>query len=249
MELVHTFTKKLETDVDRLNKILKMYSVSFQKNSKYHNVKLYTDTSSFYLLKDVYENIEIVDTSDLHFTDDLKFKTISLLNDNQLLIDSDIFLTKALDLKNNFDIICEVNILFINNSFYNYYVDIPNVFIENGVIDAIPFFSNKLLSVPNIGILKFKKESVKEEYINYYYKIKDWYIKNNISNKIENYSNLEISAVLAQYLLGLFAKEYGYSISYANEYNEYTHYSGNYKYTDKFYNEILRDKKEVNTII
>ena len=73
MELVHTFTKKLETDVDRLNKILKMYSVSFQKNSKYHNVKLYTDTSSFYLLKDVYENIEIVDTSDLHFTDDLKF--------------------------------------------------------------------------------------------------------------------------------------------------------------------------------
>ena len=80
MNLIYTFTKKLNES--NLDLYVQLWCDSYLNNKKYHNIKLYTDDESVDLFKNVFEDIEILNTNNVKFLDDLKIK----INPNSRLI-------------------------------------------------------------------------------------------------------------------------------------------------------------------
>ena len=153
--LVYCFTKKLsklaEGEQDKnFNIILDCLKKSVQLNSKFHKLKLYTDDFTYDLVKDLNIETKVIDYSRFRFIDDIKIQTLPLLEENEVLIDPDIFLYKKLDVKENYDLILERKDS-INTWWYN----------DERTL-AEPFNFSKLLNfvsnsgtVGNIGIMKF----------------------------------------------------------------------------------------------
>lgn len=243
MNLIYTFTKKLNhTSLDRT---LDLYKESFKINSKFHNIVLYTDTESQHLLNDVFTNIVIIDTNDVLFFDDLKFKVLSLLNDDDVLCDGDLFLNRRLWFNHNYDILCDtfVETKFTKHyDFYGYYRSVSNILIQNDIKKIIPFYNNELSKVINIGLLWFKNKETRNKFLELYFLQKHWILENGLEHRYKFTSDFKNTVTFSQYLLGLFAIEYNLKTEQFKNYCDYVHYSGSEKFHPDF---MKRFQKEL----
>jgi hypothetical protein len=239
MNLIYTFTKKLSKEAN-FEKLVKIYKESYKNNIRFHNIILYTNTESAYLFEDTFDKIILKDFDNVLLLDDYKYKVLNDLNDEDILFDSDIFLTQKLYINDNFELICDQNIKnILHTPFYTYYKDTIDLFLENKIEDTIPFFK-KINYAPNIGILKFKNKTIEREFLEYYWKMKNWFINSNLElshNLIQN--DNRVSAVFGQYLLGLFANEQKINISFLSDKNLYSHLSGDAKFHISFSKNLI----------
>ena len=105
--LVYCFSKKLSDNDDNFEKILYSLEKSIEYNSKFHKVKVYTDSLTYQFIEHLNIEIEIYPFSKFRFLDDIKIQTLPLLTENEVLIDPDVFLFKELCLNEDSDAIFE----------------------------------------------------------------------------------------------------------------------------------------------
>ena len=240
MNLIYTFTSKLLNENNN-NKIFEVYLNSYKNNIRFHNIVLYTDSYSYPIFKDTFNNIELFDMDNIKFTDDYKFAVLEKIGEDDLLIDGDIFLTHPLFIPNEYDVICETIVdNVMTNSYYEYYKNTVDILLENNINDVVDFFSNNINLVTNIGILKFKNKKYQNEYLHFYSLIRNWYISKKIEDKYNIIKNdYRSCAVFAQYLLSLFIKKNNLKVLYLSNYNKYVHLSGDEKYNVSYKKTLL----------
>ena len=226
--LVYCFTKKLSKLAEgeqekNFNIILDCLKKSVQLNSEFHKLKLYTDDFTYDLVKDLNIETKVIDYSRFRFIDDIKIQTLPLLEENEVLIDPDIFLYKKLDVKENYDLILERKDS-INAWWYNDERTLAEPFNFSKLLN----FVSKSGTVGNIGIMKFFNKKFLNDYIERYNEVRDVAMQEeDILLPFPRFSVL-----LGQLLLKNVADDFNYSIGYSNmnEKNEYKHLSGHHKY-------------------
>jgi len=218
MTISFCFTIKIINSIDNLKRYQTMISKAVECAKEHHKVKFYTDVETLpYIPIDGIE-LQFVDTNSFYFVDDFKLHLLSIISDDEILIDTDLFLFRELKLENDYDAYFD----FMDSSKQKWYTEYLEWFINNGITELIPEFG-ETINVPNIGVLKINNLELKTEYINLYFKIRQWVLsKDNTIHK-------GISIILGQYLLGLLIKKYKISYCY-NSKNHYVHLSGPSKF-------------------
>jgi len=220
------FTIKIINSIDNLERYQTMISKAVECAKPHHKVIFYTDTETLPYLNLCDIEIKLIDTNDFYFVDDFKVHLLSIISDDEILIDTDLFLFSPLNLESNKDLYVD----FRDNSSKYWYTEYLNWCIEKNIEEVFPNFIIENMHVPNIGILKIQNKELKNEYIKLYYKIREW-----ILSKDSNI-NRGISIILGQYLLALLIVNKRYKVSYCfNDYNYYCHLSG----PIKFQNDII----------
>lgn len=215
------FTIKIINSMENLERYQKMISKSVECAKKHHKVKFYTDEKTLPYLDINDVEIILIDTSNFYFVDDFKIHLLSIISDNEVLVDTDLFLFIELKLEKEKDIYVD----FRDNSSKYWYTEYLKWFINNDIEKILPDFYKKDLQIPNIGILKIDNIQLKKEYIELYYKIREW-----VLSKDKNVDT-GVSIILGQYLLGLIIQNKKYKVSYCfNDYNYYCHLSGPIKF-------------------
>lgn len=235
MNLIYTFSKKLNHTW--LERTIDLYKKSYEINSKFHSIVLYTDFESKELLEDVFENIKIVDTSDVLFFDDLKFKALRDCNDDDVICDGDLFLNRRLFLNYNYDIICDTFVQTrhtIHYDFYQYYRNTSDILIKNGIQKIIPFYNNEIEKVINIGLLWFKNKDNKNKFLELYDLQKNWILSSGLEDAYKFTSDFKNGVTFSQYFLSIYVKHYNLKTKSFKDYCDYTHYSGGEKYHKDF---------------
>lgn len=231
MNLIYTFTSKLYGEPGS-NSIVDVYENSYINNSKYHNIILYTDIESINIFKNIFKNITIIDTGDIVLVDDMKYKVLPLLTDDDLLFDGDIFLDEELIIEKNYDIYCET-LETINGDVK--IMNTINEFIDSNVNDIklpSPFIITKTdMFMLNVGVLKFRNKKIENLYFEYYYKLREWFIINDIRNKLSgDNKQYNFACTIAQHLLYIFSQHYKLNVVCADKKNSYVHLKGENKY-------------------
>jgi len=226
--LVYCFTKKLsklaEGEQDKnFNIILDCLKKSVQLNSKFHKLKLYTDDFTYDFVKDLNIDIKVIDYSRFRFLDDIKIQTLPLLEEDEVLIDPDIFLYKKLDVKENYDLILERK-----DSIDTWWYNDERILAEPFNFSKLLNFVSKSGTVGNIGIMKFFNKKFLNDYIERYNEVRDV----AMAEEETLYPFPRFSVLLGQLLLRNVADDFDYSIGYSNmnEKNDYKHLSGHTKY-------------------
>ena len=229
------FSIKLMSDISKIETYQKMILKSFECAKLHHEVKFYTDVETLPFLTHIDIDKIIIKTDRFYFVDDFKVHLLSIIDENEVLIDTDLFLFSPLKLEENYDIYVD----FRDESTKPWYKEYLNHFHKLGVNEIIPNFEQEFLDVPNIGILKITNKNLKQEYINIYNETKEWILsKDNLITK-------GVSIILGQYLLGL-ALHYGnYSPYYCyNSKNRYLHFSGPKKFREGILENITPIRKQ-----
>ena len=229
------FTIKILNNKLDLNSYIKLIHTSIEYAKQHHIVKFYTDIETLSHLSISNVEVVLIDTSDFYFVDDFKIHLLSIISDDEVLIDTDLFLFETLKLEDNKDIYVD----FRDNSKKYWYEEYIKWFLDNGIDELIPNFYTKDIVVPNIGILKIPNIKLKKEYIKLYYKIRKWAISKNIN------IDKGISIILGQYLLALLIDNKKYSISYCHKKNNhYIHLSGPLKFESNILDNIISIKNK-----
>jgi len=227
------FTKKLMSDPSNMEIYQKMISKSFECAKLHHEVKFYTDIETLPYLEHINIDKIIIDTNGFYFVDDFKVKLLSIIKENEILIDIDLFLFEPLKLQDGYDIYVD----FKDESTKSWYKEYLKYFIDNGITNIIPNFEQDFIEVPNIGVLKINDKNLKNKYINIYNKAREW-----VLSKDQNITK-GVSIILGQYLLGLTLQNEKYSAYYCyNSKNRYLHFSG----PKKFRPGILDNLRPIN---
>lgn len=227
------FTIKILNNQSDLNFYVEMIEKSIECAKQYHRVKFYTDKETIILLsiKDV--EIEIINTDDFYFVDDFKVYLLDIVQDNEVIIDTDLFLFAPLYLEDGNDLYVD----FKDHSGKDWYIEHLDWFVDKGIRELIPNFNNEIIPVPNIGILKFKNKEFQKKYTETYYTIRNW-----VLSKDENV-NRGVSIILGQYLLGLLIPNYKIKYCHKNK-NHYIHLSG----PNKFEKNVVKNMQPSKTI-
>lgn len=205
--------------MDNLERYQTMISKAVNCAKEHHKVNFYTDTETLPYLDIKGVDIKLVDTTDFYFVDDFKVHLLGIIANDEVLVDTDLFLFRELKLDDDMDVYVD----FKDSSKQIWYTEYLNWFIDNGIKELIPEFNDEIINVPNIGILKIENRELKEEYRQLYYKIREWVLsKDNTITK-------GVSIILGQYLLGLVIRNYNIGYSY-NSKNHYVHLSGPSKF-------------------
>ncbi len=213
------FTIKLKNSINSIQRYSELILKAIEYASLHHKVNFYTDAETLSYLDIQGVNIKIIDTSDFYFVDDFKVHLLPIIAEDEVLIDTDVFLFKPLYLKPGFDAYFDN----IDNSRKIWYTEHFDWLINNGIRELIPEFNTKVFNIPNIGILKIPNKDLRETYMELYYKIRKWVLSKNPDMP------LAISIILGQYLLGMVMS--GYNVSYcSNNGNHYAHLSGPNKF-------------------
>lgn len=221
--------------MDSLHIYQNMISKSIDFAKKYHKVNFYTDIETLPYLNITDVDIKLVDTNDFYFIDDFKIYLLSVISDDEILVDTDLFLIKQLKLEEGYDIYVD----FKDDSKNKWYVEYLNWCINQGIKNIIPEFGALSLQPPNIGILKIANKQLKYEYIQLYNVVKKW-----ILNKDKNI-NKGISIILGQYLLSIVLQK-DYKVYYCCNNHKYIHLSGPIKFeTDIIDNIITKYNKKL----
>ena len=227
------FTIKIINSMDDLEIYQKMISKSIECAKIYHKVKLYTDAETLKYLEINNIEIELIDTSNFYFVDDFKVHLLSIISDDEILIDTDLFLFRELKIEKGFDAYFD----FMDNSKKFWYTEYLKWFIDNGIREMIPTFGMQDISVPNIGIIKIDNKELKKEYIELYNKIKKWVLS------IDSNITRGVSIILGQYLLALLLCDKKYKVSYCyRKNNHYSHLSGPLKFEPNVVSNIKPNK-------
>lgn len=243
MRLVYTFSKKLNHTW--LERTIELYHQSYDINSKFHPVTLYTDNESLEYFEGVFDDIKLIDTSDVIFFDDLKFKVLNLLNVDDVICDGDLFLNRRLWLNNNYNILCDTLVETKHTKhydFYEYYRNTSSLLIKHGINNIIPFYNNKINKVINIGLLWFKNINLRNDFLNLYNQQKEWILKSGLNEKYDFTNDFKNTVTFSQYLLSIYASELNLKIGSFKSYCDYNHYSGGEKYHPDF---MKRFQKEL----
>jgi hypothetical protein len=225
LTIVFSFIKKLSSDETHLTayKHIILKSVELAKLN-HKNVLFYTDLETSKWLEELDVEKIIIDSSNFTYQDDMKLYLISILGQNHILVDVDLFLTKPLIIDNSYDLYVD----YFDNAnkkvydlFYKEHLD---KLIEGGIQKIIPDFGTDTVSIPNIGILYVKNSDMKADYIKMYSFIKQWIIDNGLYEDVGPAASL----IVGQYCLGYINKSNRYSVYYCkyNTKNHYTHLVG-----------------------
>jgi hypothetical protein len=225
------FTIKIINSIDNLERYQTMISKAVNCAKEHHKVNFYTDAETLPYLDIEGVDIKLIDTNGFYFVDDFKIHLLSIISDEEVLVDTDLFLFKELKLEDAKDVYVD----FMDSSKQKWYTEYLNWFIDNGINELIPEFGNDIIIVPNIGILKIQNTQLKEEYREMYYKIREWVLyKDTTITK-------GVSIILGQYLLGLLVQKYKVGYCYSSK-NHYVHLSGPSKFKSNILNNIQPNK-------
>lgn len=220
---VYCFSKKLAKNEEQYAINLQLLEKSTNLLKKLYSYKLVTDTETFRDVENFSSEIEIIDTQNFNFLDDIKLSLLQTLSSSDIIIDPDIFVFDDLNISNDVDIIFEHKEKYFDNPWYEFVIEsLKGTFLYDKIKSAksLPF-------VPNIGFLKINNKKLLKEYIEQYeYYSKD--IVDKKGNKLHKYS-----IILGQYLLGMLLFEGNYSYLYmrgVNNGNKYSHLAGPIKY-------------------
>jgi hypothetical protein len=226
LRLVYCFSKKLSTSEYRFKISVDSLKKSIEVNSKFHDIKLYTDKDTFKFVENFTKNIEIVDYDDFLFLDDIKIQTLPLLSSNEILIDIDIFLSNKVFIYNNCDIILERPVS--KNSYWY------RECIEKA--KNLKFFKFLNLNIKdnvigNIGIIKINNEELLLKYLDYYKKCR------NLAIEEREHIISDFSMLIGQLGLKNVIDSGNFSVKYLSSIkgNNYIHLAGNKKYENSEY--------------
>lgn len=222
MELIYCFSIYLLKDKNSLDNILKIFERSVQYNKRFHPISIFTDKKSLSYLKDFNVNINLFNFKKFRFLDDIKLQILPLLNNNQILIDIDIFLYKRLDIQNKKDIVVE-KVQSINKPWYVEELNLAKDYMFINYLDV-----EKNTEIGNIGILKINNKKLLEEYIEKYNKVTE-------SAKLESIPPFpRFSILFGQLLLQNIIDKNNYSqeVCENNKKNSYLHLGGSDKYNN-----------------
>jgi hypothetical protein len=231
MVVCFCFTVRILDNEHHLSTYIEMIKKAIECAKQYHKVKFYTDkeTINLILLEDV--EVHIVDTSSFYFVDDFKIYLLDIIEDNEVIIDTDLFLFAPLNLEGEYDLYVD----FKDNSSKYWYSECLDWFIDNGIKKLFPNFNDKVIPVPNIGVLKFKNKELQKKYTEAYYMLKEWVLFKDKD------VDRGVSIILGQYLLGMLMP--GYSVKYCyKSKNNYAHLSGPIKFEKNIINNIIPSK-------
>jgi len=231
MVISFCFTIKILNKKSDLNLYVQMIEKSIECAKQYHKVKFYTDeeTITHISIKDV--EIQMVNTDNFYFVDDFKVYLLDIVEDDEVILDTDLFLFSPLYLEGG----CDLYVDFKDHSGKDWYIEYLDWFISNGITELIPNFNNEVIPVPNIGILKFKNKELQKKYTETYYIIKKW-----VLSKDKNIDR-GISIILGQYLLALLMSNYKVKYCHKNK-NHYIHLSGPQKFEKNVIDNIMPNK-------
>jgi len=231
MVISFCFTIKILNKQSDLNLYVQMIEKSIQCAKQYHKVKFYTDeeTIAHIPIKDI--EIQIVNTDNFYFVDDFKVYLLDIIEDNEVIIDTDLFLFAPLYLEDDYDLYVD----FKDHSGKDWYIEYLDWFIDKGITELIPNFNHKIIQVPNIGVFKFKNKQLQKKYTETYYIIREWALSKD--------KNIDrgISIILGQYLLALLMSDYKVKYCHKNE-NHYIHLSGPQKFEKNVIDNIMPNK-------
>ena len=219
---VYCFSKNLAVNEEQYAISLTLLKQSIKLASKHSNYRLVTDDSTYKDLKNLSNDITMIDSSDFKFLDDFKISLLKDLKFNEMLVDPDILMFKKPMVDSNTDLIFDYK---DSPRKYWYEEDIRNVkgtllYDKIKSVEKLPF-------VPNIGFLKINNKKLLTEYIQQYE-----YYRKDIINKFDN-TFLSFSILLGQYLLGMLLYEGNYSylsIRSVNTPDVYEHLGGPQKF-------------------
>lgn len=218
------FTKKVLSDLSKLDLYKEMLSKSVEFAKKFYQVILYTDSETLPDLETIQVEKRLVDSSDFYFIDDFKVHLLDkVLCENSTLIDVDLFLFKPLNFQEGFDLYAD----YKEKSTEEWYTQYIDILLENGVKEILPNFGSKTYFPPNIGIIKFTNVEYKREYIDTYTLLKNWIVNKGL--KLDRGASM----VLGQYTLALLNVDNKYRIYYCrnqNTNNNFLHLSGPIKF-------------------
>jgi hypothetical protein len=198
---------------------------------QYHKVKFYTDKETINLipLKDV--EVHLVDTDNFYFVDDFKVYLLDIIEDNEVIVDTDLFLFAPLNLEGEYDLYVD----FKDNSSKYWYTECLDWFIDNGIKELFPNFNDEIIPVPNIGVLKFKNKELRKKYTEAYYTLRKWVLFKDKD------VGRGVSIILGQYLLGMLMAGYSIKYCYKNK-NNYAHLSGPVKFEKNVLSSMVPSK-------
>ncbi len=231
MVISFCFTIKILNNKSDLNLYVQMIEKSIECAKQYHKVKFYTDeeTIAHISIKDV--EIQIVNTDNFYFVDDFKVYLLDIVEDDEVIIDTDLFLFSPLHLEDGYDLYVD----FKDHSGKDWYIEYLNWFINKGIKELISNFNDEIINVPNIGILKFKNKELQKKYTETYYIIREWALLKD--------KNIDrgISIILGQYLLALLMSNYKVKYCHKNK-NHYIHLSGPQKFEKDVIDNIMPNR-------
>ena len=235
--LVYCFSKKLASSTIRFNYALSCLKKSIETNNKFHNIKLYTDATTISYLDDIPVEKEILNFDDFKFLDDIKIETLPKLKEDDILIDIDIFLGKALEINLNSDVVLD-RPSYVTESYYRTEIERSIKYEFSKLLN----YNLKKNEIGNIGIMKFVNKELEKKYINFYTKIKE----NTLNESKELPPFPAFSVLIGQIGLKNVIDNNNYTISYASKLdnNNYFHLAGDVKYKDiDFDKDLLRLNK------
>ncbi len=225
------FTIKILNNKSDLNLYVEMIKNAIECAKQYHKVKFYTDEETIIHIPIEDIEIQIINTENFYFIDDFKVYLLDIIQEDEVIIDTDLFLFSPLYLEDGYDLYTD----FKDHSGKDWYIEHLDWFVSKGIRDLIPNFNDKIISVPNIGILKFKNKELQKKYTETYYMIRDW-----VLSKDKNI-NRGVSIILGQYLLALMISDYKIKYCYKNK-NHYIHLSGPNKFEKNVVKNMLPSK-------
>ncbi len=231
MSVCFCFTVKILDSQNHLSTYIEMIKRAIECAKQYHEVKFYTDEETSRLIPVTGIETYIVDTSSFYFVDDFKVSLLDIIKDDEVIIDTDLFLFAPLNLEGEYDLYVD----FKDTSSKYWYTKYLNWFISNGVRELFPNFNNEIITVPNIGLLKFKNKELQKSYIEMYSILRNWTL-----SKDRNVDR-GVSIILGQYLLGMLMAGYNIKYCYKNK-NNYAHLSGPVKFEKNVLSSMVPSK-------
>jgi len=219
---VYCFSKNLAVNEEQYAISLTLLKQSIKLVSKHSNYRLVTDDSTYKDLKNLSNDITMIDSSDFKFLDDFKLSLLKDLKFNEMLVDPDILMFKKPMVDSNTDLIFDYK-----DSPRKYWYEEDIRAVEGMLLYDKIKSVKKLPFVPNIGFLKINNKKLLTDYIEQYS-----YYRKDILNKFDN-TFLSFSILLGQYLLGMLLYEGNYSylsIRSVNTPDVYEHLGGPQKF-------------------
>ena len=240
--LVYCITKRLSQSEENFEIILYCLNKSIELASKFHNLKIITDSHTIDYLNNINVEKELFDFGHLRFLDDIKISVLPHIKDNEILVDPDVFIYRELKIDENCDLIGDRPENIIRDIWYYKDYQLSKKFKFSKSIKL----ESKTTDICNIGILKFFNEDLLNKYIEKYNFVKSVALEEE--DRLEPFPTFSI--LLGQLLLQNVIDEYGYKVKYIrdNRYNEYYHLAGPQKYDIDYLKKAL-EKKNVNTLI
>lgn len=216
-----------------------LYKYSMSLARKYYKVILYTDKLGEQKLKSFADEIILLHKSNKDLWSEPKLQAIEREPSSTLHLDGDIFLYEKLMLPNT-DISYDRN---ERNLYESHYRDSINLFERNNIKQVFKEWNTNFAGCFNIGILKFKNDTVKTKYIDTFKTLKDWYLNSLDDIEKEKINITQTSMTLEEYSLTCLAEYYKWTSTELCTLNSYEHKFGLSKYSEEFIGEVRRKLK------